>query len=321
MRSVEFTYQKLSVETVDLEDDTFRISLSDDLRGLKDSIEKVGIIHPPILQETSQNHYRIICGFKRVACFRELGYHRIIAAVLPEGVSESDVFLLSLHENLFQRNLNPVEIAIVISKLRRYFSPLEIERQFLPLLGMGKSSSLLGMYESIMELEEEIKRGLVTGVVSKEAAPLLLRFESRERISLYHLIARLQLSKSKQVEVIENLSIIRERDRVSLDTVLTSEEVEEILSDRRMGLVNQGDRIRDYLRRLRYPQLTKADEDFMKKKNSLGLKGIALIPPAYFEGDEFRISFSFSSVREFNKRLETLQSVADKGEFKEIVEG
>jgi ParB family chromosome partitioning protein len=177
------------------------------------------------------------------------------------------------------------------------------------------------MYESIIELEEEIKMGLAKGEMSKEAAPMLLKFSGKERTLLFHFITRLKLSRSKQAEVIENISVIKERDKIAIDEILNSEEVEEILSDRRMGLIDQGDRVRDYVRKLRYPQLTKAYEDFSEKKERLKLKGIDLIPPPYFEGEEFRINFSFNTLPEFKKRLEILQAIADKEEFKEILEG
>jgi ParB family chromosome partitioning protein len=138
---------------------------------------------------------------------------------------------------------------------------------------------------------------------------------------LSQLITRLKLSKNKQAELSENFAVIKERDGVGIETLLKSEEVNEIFSDQRIGLVAQGDRIREYIRKLRYPQLTKAEDDFREKKNRLELKGIDLIPPPYFEGEEFRIHFSFTTVREYKKKIELLRSIADSEELKEIVEG
>jgi ParB-like chromosome segregation protein Spo0J len=318
---MEFTYQKVSIQKVDLKDETFMISYGFDLHELKESIAKVGLIHPPIIQKVSSEQYRIVCGFKRISVLDTLGCRQFTAALLPEEVTEKDTFLLSLHENLTQRGLNPVETALVINKLKRYFAMPEITEEFLPLLKLGKSSSLLTMYESILGLEEEIKMGMAKGEMNKETVPMLLKFSSKERMVLFQFITRLKLSRSKQVEVLENISVIRERDGVDADKILDSEEVEEILSDQRTGLIAQGDQIRDYIKRLRYPRLTKAEEVFREKKEKMKLKGIELIPPPYFEGEEFRINYSFNSVREFKKRLEMLQSIADEDEFKEIIEG
>jgi ParB family chromosome partitioning protein len=318
---MECIYQKVSRGEVDLSDETFRISYGFELQELVRSIGKVGLIQPPILQEISPRRYRVVCGFKRVLALGELGYQQFTAALLPEDVRERDAFLINLYENLSQRNLNQVETAITIDKLKKYFSLEETQGDFLPLLGLGKSLPLMRVYESILELGGEIKMGLAEGAITREIVPMLLTFSSHERLILFQFLKRLQLSRSKQVEVVENLYIIKERDAVAVDTILTHEEVEEILSDRKTGLVAQGDRIREYVRKLRYPQLSKAEEDFRKKKNRLELKGIDLIPPPYFEGEEFRISFSFTTVREYKKKIELLRSIADSEEFREIVEG
>ena len=318
---MECIYQKVSRGEVDLSDETFRISYGFDLQELVRSIGKVGLIQPPILQEIFPRRYRVVCGFKRVLALGELGYQQFTAALLPEDVRERDAFLINLYENLSQRNLNQVETAITIDKLKKYFSLEETQGDFLPLLGLGKSLPLMRVYESILDLEEKIKIGLASGAIAREIVPGFLRFSPQERITLSQLITRLKLSKSKQVELIENYAVIKERDGLNIESILKSEEVNEIFSDQKIGLVTQGDRIRDYVRKLRYPRLTKAEENFQKKKENLKLKGIDLIPSPYFEGEEFRISFSFTTVDEFKKRLALLQTIAEKEELKEIVEG
>ena len=316
-----FTYQTVSKQEVDLRDETFRISYGFELQELVRSIGKVGLIQPPILQEISPRRYRVVCGFKRVLALGELGYQQFTAALLPEEMREQDAFMLTLHENLSHRLLNPVETALAINKLTRYLSLQEIQEKFLSLLGVGKSLSLLKMYTVILDLEEEIKIGLASGVVTKEIVSLFLRFSPQERVLLSQLITRLKLSKNKQAELSENFAVIKERDGVGIGTLLKSEEVNEIFSDQRIGLVAQGDRIREYVRRLRYPRLAQAEESFRKKKERLTLKGVDLIPPPYFEGEEFKVSFSFTTVDEFKKRLALLQTIAEKEELKEIVEG
>ncbi|MBM4129371.1 MAG: hypothetical protein FJ243_04540 [Nitrospira sp.] len=188
-------------------------------------------------------------------------------------------------------------------------------------MGIGKSPSLLKRYTAMLDLEEEIKIGLASGTITREIVPLFLRFSPQERAVLSQLITRLKLSKSKQTELIENCAVIKERDGTDIENLLKSEEINGILSDQKIGLISQGDRIREYVRKLRYPQLTRAEETFCKKKERLRLKGIDFIPPPYFEGEEFKVSFSFSTIDEFKKRLAMLQTIAEKEELKEIVEG
>lgn len=64
---------------------------------------------------------------------------------------------------------------------------------------------------------------------------------------------------------------------------------------------------------LRFPELTAMEERFLELKGkSLTGTGIKLTSPSYFEGESFNISFSFSSKRALEKKINYLKTFAEK---------
>jgi hypothetical protein len=64
---------------------------------------------------------------------------------------------------------------------------------------------------------------------------------------------------------------------------------------------------------LRFPELTAMEERFLELKGKLLTgTGIKLTPPSFFEGEEFNISFSFSSTKTLDKKINYLKTFAEK---------
>lgn len=63
---------------VNLQDRTFFIGQEGDIGLLKDSIEGIGLINPPILRRVGEK-YQIICGRKRLKACKELGLREVFS--------------------------------------------------------------------------------------------------------------------------------------------------------------------------------------------------------------------------------------------------
>lgn len=64
---------------------------------------------------------------------------------------------------------------------------------------------------------------------------------------------------------------------------------------------------------LRFPGLTAMEERFLELKGKLLTgTGIKLTPPSFFEGENFNISFSFSSKKALEKKIDYLKTFAEK---------
>jgi len=87
------------------------------LNELISSIEQNGLMQPIVITEIKQNGlHTIIAGHRRYEAHKIMGKSAIKAIVLKD-VSEKDLAILSLTENLMRENLHPIENAIAIKNI------------------------------------------------------------------------------------------------------------------------------------------------------------------------------------------------------------
>ncbi len=82
-----------------------------DLTSLQESIMKLGLLHPIIINEK----YELISGLRRLYACRNIGWTEIEAEILPvkDGLTELEI---ESHENLIRKDFNEEEIEDVIRK-------------------------------------------------------------------------------------------------------------------------------------------------------------------------------------------------------------
>ena len=123
-------YKQLDLKSIDLTDTTFVITYGFTLTQLKKSIEKIGILNPPLVKKKSEEQYRIVCGYKRLLVCQDIGIEKLRCAIIRQKIEDKDTFLTSLYDNISHRGLNPVEKSITTSKLQKYYSDEVIVKKF-----------------------------------------------------------------------------------------------------------------------------------------------------------------------------------------------
>ncbi len=115
---------------------------------------------------------------------------------------------------------------------------------------MGLSPSVRAMDDllSIMKLENEIKEAVMNGTIAEKNAIRLSRMEKNDRICFFRMFCKVNMSSSKQAEIIENCCDIALRDNISLRDIAEDREVERILEQDCLTLSQKGDSIRQWIR-------------------------------------------------------------------------
>ena len=124
-----------------------------DLTSLKESIEKVGLLNPIIVNED----YELVSGFRRVMACRQLGWSEIevkIIDTLANDVKELDI---EYHENLGRMDLNISEMQKYVNERERLVHPPKPENVIWAWLKMlwGKIKSLFKRKNRDDESEQE----------------------------------------------------------------------------------------------------------------------------------------------------------------------
>jgi ParB family transcriptional regulator, chromosome partitioning protein len=105
----------ISIEHVD-EDATFRLRPEGDLSGLATDIARLGQLFPVDVRQVGENHYQLICGFRRVAALRFL-QRDVVLARLHTELSDEDALLMALAAAVHAAPVSPEELTELRDRL------------------------------------------------------------------------------------------------------------------------------------------------------------------------------------------------------------
>lgn len=168
-----------------------------ELKNLSDSIKEHGVLQPILVREVGAGLYHIIAGERRYQASKMLGFTEIPAII--KEVSDQQNVEIALVENIQRHDLNAVEEAKAYQKLRDDFglSQEEIAKK------VGKNRTTIANTMRLLELPEEVKKGLVDGKISEGHARAILAETNREKqIAIFHEI----VDKKLTVRQVENLA-------------------------------------------------------------------------------------------------------------------
>jgi len=315
--------QKILLEHIDHSDETFSVNFMPDLQRLRSSIEEMGLIQPVLLREKG-NRYQIICGFRRISVYRELGNPEIEAMIFEKKkMGDFKLFYISLHENLTTRGYNTVEKAIALDKLVHYFQidPIVVIKTFLPFFSLEPHEKILKTYLSLARMEDEVKSYVLKEEVSRSNIRILSNFASEDRMALLLLFYSLKLGENRLREMLTLLEEISRRDQTSVRDIVYRPEIQAVLSQKELTPSQKTERLKKILIDLRYPRMRQMEKGFEKKRRDLNLPfGISLNHQPFFEGKGLRIEFQFETMEEYQAIVSSLSVLRDKKEFQEMLQ-
>jgi ParB-like chromosome segregation protein Spo0J len=303
----------IALETVDLEDRSFVITFAADMRPLRDSIARVGIIYPPLVQQIAgTSRLRVVSGLQRIMIAREMGETRL--AVRITGSTDGlGLFLFGLDENLGTRRLNVVEKSLALEKLVNQFglNKEEICRRYLPLLGLGTAPEALELYLSIARFEHEIKEMLAADRLSLATVEEFAALTPTDRLAFIRLVDILSLGKNLQREFLRLLTDLSRMEHASIEAILMDSEAAAVLRDSGLQAPLRAKKVRELLLRRRYPRFCQAVEQLAELRKNFRLPPhISLSAPPYFEGQSWRLAVTFRNREELEQARRILAELA-----------
>ena len=125
------------------------------LSELADSIREHGVLQPLIVRPLSDGSYQLVAGERRWRASRLAGLTEV--PVIVRALTDSEVAVIALIENLQREDLNPIEEAEGISRLIDEYDFTQEQAAE----KLGKSRSALTNTLRLMKLPEKV-RGLVS---------------------------------------------------------------------------------------------------------------------------------------------------------------
>jgi hypothetical protein len=143
----------------------------------------------------------------------------------------------------------------------------------------------------------------------------------QDQQALMDIVSALKASENQVRDMLDWLQEIALRDGIEIKDVLSKEMFAAILTDPRLGRNDKLKRVKEELRRTRFPRLSRIETEIIKRIQALKLKPQArLVVPAGLEGGFLTVQLKAGSHQELKQLLAELALAADKNEVKEIFE-
>ena len=164
------------------------------IQELAQSIKENGLIQPIIVRKSPVLGYEILAGERRYRASIAAGLSEV--PVIVKQLSDQDMMLHSIIENLQRENLNPIEEAKAYQSLiDKGFTHTEIAEK------MGKSRPYITNLVRLLGLPKHILIEVESGKISQAHARLLIQLSSDKQDKLLNRIQTENLSV-RQVEQI-----------------------------------------------------------------------------------------------------------------------
>jgi len=178
-----------------------RVDMSQEsLDELADSIKAQGLVQPIVVRPINGGRYEIIAGERRWRASKIAGLDTVPALV--RDVSDRSAIAMALIENIQRENLNPMEEANALHRLREEFSMTHQEAAE----AVGRSRAAVSNLLRLRNLNDDVKRLVENCDLEMGHARALLALEGEMQSETANNIVEKGLSVRETEQLIRRLS-------------------------------------------------------------------------------------------------------------------
>ncbi len=278
-------------------------------------------MHVPVLKYNPPG-YNIVCGFRRIAACRNLGWTQIPARVLSNNFGFFEMARLAVADNALQRPLNLIETSRALKLLTGVNTAKEIFAEAAAELGLPPSPSIVPKLIKICDLPLPIQKAILANVIDLSMALALDRFNAADGQALLGLFDHLKLGLNRQRELLLLLEEISQREEIPIQQLMAEKPLNHILENTKLDRSIKRQKVRTYLRRRRFPMISEAKTQYnaFVKQLKLG-PNINLMPPKDFEGMTYTLTIRFDNRKELKNLKEKLEKIIHHPGLIKILDG
>lgn len=271
---------------------------------LRDSIEKFGILQPPLLLKEDKR-FIILSGRKRVETASGLGWNELPCLVVEKNIDLFQICETMLIHALIGNRLSPVEQAVFFKKMQERLSEAE-QLALLPLFGIKAQPYKLRELVACLQLDKRAVNALHVGHIHQKTADKLAKLSKKDQQTVIRLIEQYRLGGSKQQKLVG----------AAIELVMRTGHPFEDFADRWLRQEDQQNAnppqqttaLLNALDKMCFPARTKAEEEFTGFCRSAGLpENTSLQHTTSFEDDRLTLSIVFEDKESFLKRWEGIR--------------
>lgn len=205
-----------------------RIDMSQEsLEELADSIRAQGLVQPIVVRPIESGRYEIIAGERRWRASKQAGLDTIPAIV--RDVSDRSAIAMALIENIQREDLNPMEEANALHRLREEFSMTHQQAAE----AVGRSRAAVSNLLRLRNLNEDVKRLVENCDLEMGHARALLALENTLQSETANNIVEKGLSVRETEQLIRRLLKPAKESPHQPDALLEEiDKIEKLISDK-----------------------------------------------------------------------------------------
>ncbi|MBI1870681.1 MAG: hypothetical protein HYS07_05750 [Chlamydiae bacterium] len=300
----------------------FNSTFGDPPKLLEDSIQKIGVIHPPLLLTEKTGQPILISGKRRIEIAKKINPHQTlwVKSYTREELTNLQAFHLNLYENLSIRKFNAIEKSNVLALLTNLgISQESLQKEYLSLLELPLKEETPQQYFYLQKLDEETKQLVSLGILQVDSALILLKLDFKDRSCLTSLIQNLRLGVNPQKILIRLAWDIFKKGNIPPHELFESQTMKNILEEESWSTGQKWASIEYELRKLRYPRLSQMEEEFKNIKKEMKLPPtITLQSPPYFESPDYALQLRFRNLEDYQEKLAILQQMGNNKNMEKL---
>jgi ParB family chromosome partitioning protein len=289
----------------------YTMSYEFDLNGLCESIEKAGLINPPLVARNQTGSLDIVTGFRRILALKNLGeceaLCRDVTTALP---SPADRFLAAFYDNLATRAFNNIEKAMILSKLRQLVPDEQVVNSFMPLLSLPSREGTLKFYLKLLDLDGPVQKAVAREEISIKAAKAFADMETNSREALFHWVTVLKFNINQQINFIENVSDISIREGLTTRELLSEDSFMKLVENPSLNTPQKAKAVLEALKMRRLPRLAQAQEAVARTVKAIQMPpGTSIHYDPYLEDPNYRLEVKFRSGKDLRMAINRLHAL------------
>lgn len=170
-------------------------------------------------------------------------------------------------------------------------------------------------------MEHDVSNYLRDRGFHAEIVKRLLDLPREDQDAIGQILLALKIGDNHARDMLDWLEEIVKRDDTRVSTILARETFRRILTDPRLGRNDKLKRVKEELRRLRFPRLSGIEGQIAKKIQTLKLNPrIQMAVPSGLEGGFLTVQLKALSQAELRRLASELAQAAEKQELQEVFE-
>jgi hypothetical protein len=146
-----------------------------------------------------------------------------------------------------------------------------------------------------------------------------LQWETADKEALFELAIALKVGENHLRDLMDGLGEIALRDQSKVHEILAQKVIAAVRSDPRLGRADKLKRIKEQIRRLRFPRLSRIEDSIRTRIQELRLPpAVRVAAPPGLEGGYLHVEFSASTPEELRSFAGQLAELASNDSVKEI---